>query len=436
MEAAMDGSIRPRRRRIERGIYEEPNGKYAVCVMVAAKPRFRTIDARTLTEARRQRALLQTLGELGELPLSPSLTFGAVAARWLADFEAKVAIGTRSERTLDLYRSQLRLHLVPQLSRRRIAAITPDDVVAVTRQLFARGLSPWSVKRILGALSSVFSYSLRRGYINQHPFRCLERDERPHPIGSDQRVLTRSELARLFAACPRRDQPFLLTGVFTGMRLSELLALGWEDVDFAAGVIRVRHQLAHGRRGVPPRRIPPKTRASTREIPLLPQLAVVLREHKRGSHIRAGTDYVFATARGTPFLHGNVSRRVLRRAATDAGLDRDGRRVRFHDLRHTFASHLIIDIRLDVVQVSRILGHARTSMTLDTYTHLFEAARHGADVRAELARSDFASLLTPALEPRLEAGEHLRSTNTAHPKRLPNAARKRRHCAPIARAAT
>ena len=60
------------------------------------------------------------LGELGELPLSPTLTFGAIAARWLADFEAKVAIGARSERTLDLYRLDLRLHLLPQLSRRRI----------------------------------------------------------------------------------------------------------------------------------------------------------------------------------------------------------------------------------------------------------------------------------------------------------------------------
>lgn len=82
-----------------------------------------------------------------------------------------------------------------------------------------------------------------------------------------------------------------------------------------------------------------------------------------------------ATARGTPFLHHNISKRVLRRAAVDAGLDSDGgQRVRFHDLRHTFASHLIIDIRLDGIQASRILGHARTSMTLDTYTHLFEQA--------------------------------------------------------------
>jgi hypothetical protein len=108
---------------------------------------------------------------------------------------------------------------------------------------------------------------------------------------------------------------------------------------------------------------------------------------------------VFATGNGPPFLHHNVFKRVLRRAAVDAGLDGDDRRVRFHDLRHTFASHLIADIHLDVMQVSRIVGHARTSMTLDTYTHLFEEARHGADVRAELAKSEFANLLAHTVEP-------------------------------------
>src|SRR5205823_3111209 len=138
---------------------------------------------------------------------------------------------------------------------------------------------------------------------------------------SDQRVLTQTELGRLFAACPRRYRPLLLTGAFTGMRLSEVLALSWSDIDFVAGVIHVRRQLARGRCGVPPHRIPPKTRASVREIPLLPQLAAVLRHHKRGSPFTRGSDYVFATGNGTPFLHHNVSKRVLRRAASGAGLD-------------------------------------------------------------------------------------------------------------------
>jgi integrase len=398
-------------------------------VRVDGRARFRTLEAATLVEALRQREALQRAGQLGDLPLSPRLTFAEVAGRRLAEFEAKVTAGERRDRTLDLYRSQLFRHLLPRLGRRRLALLTADDVGAVARELQADGLSPWTVKRILGALSCVFTFALRRGYISAHPFDRLERDERPHPLRSDQRVLTQTELVRLFAACPRRYRPLLLTGAYTGMRLSEVLGLSWDDVDFAAGVIHVRHQLARGRRGVPPHRIPPKTRASVREIPLLPQLAAVLRQHKRSYRFDGGLDYVFATSHGTAFLHHNVSKRVLRRAATGAGLDRPGRRVRFHDLRHTFASHLIIDIRLDVVQVSRILGHARTSMTLDTYTHLFEEARHGADLRAELAKSDFANLLSVAVGTRLQAGEHLRLTRAAAPRRLPNTAVNRHRCA-------
>jgi integrase len=422
-----------RRRRVARGVYQQPNGKYAVCVRVEGRPRFRTLEATSLDQAQVQRELLQRLAHIGELPLSPRLTFGEVAARWLAEFETKVIAGERRDRTFDLYRSQLHRHLLPRLGRRRLVLITADDVVAVARELQTEGLSPWTVKRILGALSCVFTFALRRGYIATHPFHRLERDERPHPLRSDQRVLTRAELTRLFAACPRRYRPLLVTGAYTGVRLSEVLGLAWDDVDFSAGVIHVRHQLARGRRGVPPHRILPKTRASVREIPLLPQLAAVLRQHKRSSSFTSGADYVFATSNGTPFLHHNISKRVLRRTAAAAGLDGPDRRVRFHDLRHTFASHLIIDIRLDVVQVSRILGHARTSMTLDTYTHLFEAARHGADVRAELARSDFANLLTHTLEPRLHSAKQPHATRAATPRRPPSPSAERRGCRPRVR---
>jgi integrase len=239
-----------RRRRVARGIYQQPNGKYAVCVRVGGRARFRTLEASTLVEARVQRELLQRAGRLGDLPLSPRLTFAEVAGRWLAEFEAKVAAGERRERTLDLYRSQLFRHLLPRLDRRRLALMTADDVVLVTRELQADGLSPWTIKRILGALSCVFTFALRRGYISAHPFDRLERDERPHPLPSEQRVLTQTELARLFAACPRRYRPLLLTGAYTGMRLSEVLGLSWDDIDFAAGVLHVRHQLARGRRCV------------------------------------------------------------------------------------------------------------------------------------------------------------------------------------------
>jgi integrase len=127
-------------------------------------------------------------------------------------------------------------------------------------------------------------------------------------------VLSQGELARLLRSCPKRYRPLLATAALTGLRLSELLALSWHDVDLAAAVVHVRHQLARRRRSVRPHRVPPKTPASQREIPLLPQLAAVLRAHKRASRFTACSDYVFATGRGTPFLHHNVSKRVLRRA--------------------------------------------------------------------------------------------------------------------------
>src|SRR5438094_7099090 len=90
------------------------------------------------------------------------LTFAEAADRWLADFEAKVTAGERRDRTLDLYRSQLHCHLLPRLGRRQLALITTGDVVAVMHELQTERLSPWTIKRILGALSCVFTFALRR----------------------------------------------------------------------------------------------------------------------------------------------------------------------------------------------------------------------------------------------------------------------------------
>jgi hypothetical protein len=91
----MPSSGDSRRVRVERGIYQQPNGKYAVCVRVDGRARFRTVEAATLLEAMRQRELLQSSGRLGDLPLSPRLTFAEVAGRWLAGIStARSSIAT------------------------------------------------------------------------------------------------------------------------------------------------------------------------------------------------------------------------------------------------------------------------------------------------------------------------------------------------------
>jgi hypothetical protein len=158
-----------RRRRVARGIYQQGNGRYAVCVMVDGQPRCHTLSAATISEARRQREPLQSVARIGELPVSPRLTFAEVAERWLADFEVKVAAGERRERTFDLYRSQRNRHLLPKLGRRRLRLITADDVVALMRKLQADGLSPWTIKRILGALSCVFAFPELLGACRRRP---------------------------------------------------------------------------------------------------------------------------------------------------------------------------------------------------------------------------------------------------------------------------
>jgi integrase len=199
----------------------------------------------------------------------------------------------------------------------------------------------------------------------------------------------------LLAACLPTYRPLLATALYSGMRLSELLGLTWAELDLGEGLIQVRYQLSRAREDKPARRVRLKTAAAVREIPLLPQLGALLKQHKLASPHSRDADYVFCTALGTPLGARNVERRGLGRAADLAGLNPEELpRLRVHDLRHTFASHLIVDLKLDVAQVSKILGHARPSITLDTYTHLFERAAHAADIRDRMATSEFGNLLS------------------------------------------
>ena len=182
-----------------------------------------------------------------------------------------------------------------------------------------------------------------------------------------------------------------MTALYTGMRISELLALTWADIDFGAGVIHVRAALTRARKGVPAQRVQPKTAAAVRDIPLVAELSALLRDQRQTTPFADTDDYVFPTANRTPLGHRNVESHALQRAAAAAALEA----VRFHDLRHTFASHLIVDLGLDVAQVSRILGHASVTTTLNIYTHLFDDARHTTEIRTQMAASPFARLLEP-----------------------------------------
>jgi integrase len=112
-------------------------------------------------------------------------------------------------------------------------------------------------------------------------------------------------------------------------------------------------------------------------------LADQLKSHRREAFVAgcaAQEDFVFQTSKGTPFNYRNVATRGLDKAAADAGLNRPGvPKLTFHDLRHSYGSHVVRQ-GLDPVRAARQMGHARPSITLDIYAHEFEEARGKDDI--------------------------------------------------------
>lgn len=377
--------------RVERGIYRQPNGKYAVCFMLEGKPRFRTVGY-DLELARKERKTLARAASFGVLAGTPRLDFAKLAGFWLSRFELRVAAGQRRERTLQAHQYQLRTHLLPALAHRPARSITATEVAELIEALRRQGRSERTIAGALHTLHNVMRFAARNDWIAENPVAKLEHDERPHPKRRPPRVLGQQEIVALLGACSPSARTPIATALYTGVRISELLGLIWSDIDLRSGTLHVRAQLSLAKAGRPAQRVAPKTPAAVRQIPLTPGLVRLLTEHRGSSRFAAPDDWVFATRHGTPRSQRNVHRQ-LAAVLERAGIDQSTGRLRFHDLRHTFASHLILDVGRDVVQVSRLLGHASPVTTLRVYAHMFDHARHTHELRAQMARSVFASLL-------------------------------------------
>jgi integrase len=334
---------------------------------------WRTVNG-GLEEAKSAQAEMVVRKGTGERIEPTRLTFEQAASRWL---DSKLRL---REKTRTGYEGALRNHLLPALGRKPIHAITEDDIARLIRQLEAKGMKPWSIRgQALTPLSGIFKHAVRRGWRSDNPVRNLEADEKPAIESRPKRILEEGEIRRLIEKTPTKYEAVIRTAVFTGLRLGELLGLKWSDVDFTAGVIRVRRQLTQqGELG------DPKTSSGKRDVVMFPDLGRSLRKHRLASPFSAEDDFVFATREGTPHLQGNVTKRGLDKAAMAAELTRPGEpKLRMHDLRHCFASMLIRE-GADVVFVARQLGHANPAITLRVYAHLFDSEAQAKRMRDSL----------------------------------------------------
>jgi integrase len=302
------------------------------------------------------------------------------AQRWLATVEADKARGTyvdpeagkRTFRdfaeqwqagqvhrttTAELVASHLRRHILPAFGDRGLSSVKPSDVQAWVAGL---PLAPSTVAVVHQHLTAIFAAAVEDGLLAKSPCRGvrLPKVEKPRVIPP-----TVETVARVTEAMPERYRALVTLAAGTGLRQGEALGLTWGHVDLDAQVLRVEQQLVTTN-GKAPYLAPPKTAASRRRVPLPDVVAGALSEH-REAFPPGPEGLIFTDDLGRP-IRRNGFGKLWRVSVRDAGVDS----MKFHDLRHFYAS-LLIRHGESVKVVQARLGHASAAETLDTYSHLW-----------------------------------------------------------------
>jgi integrase len=294
----------------------------------------------------------------------------------VADFvrgrvDAWEAKGDISARTAQRYRQLVENQIVPHLGNKVLQRLEPLDIEGWHAALRTSGKMRGEgglAARTIGHAHRVLGKALRDAVKNKMVGRNVASEE-PAPKIDDNEMVIVQDVPALVKRLPDwRLGTVAMVSLFTGMRLGETLALRWSRVDLDAKVAQVREALeqtkAHGIRFKTA-----KTKASRRDITLPDILVDVLREHRKAAlelrmQLGAGKlpddALLFATMDGLP-----VSPNAVSAAWADFHPE-----ATFHALRHTHASQLI-DAGVDIVTISKRLGHAKPDITLRIYAHLF-----------------------------------------------------------------
>ncbi len=270
---------------------------------------------------------------------------------------AKRAAG-RKPSTIEAYSYWLRIHIVDFFGPTAVGEITRDDVSGFAAALERKGLAPKSRANALGTLHSLIEFAIDEGWmVGENP---VKRIEKPALATTDPDVhfLETEEVEALLRAVPddplgRVERVMYLAAAMTGMRQGELFALRWRDVDWSARRIRVRRNFVRGEFGTP------KSKRSSRSVPLASRVATELELLSQTSPYKRDDDLVFAHPEtGKPIDRSKLLKRfkaALRRA--------DVRAVRFHDLRHTFGTRMAAQgVPMRVLQ--ELMGHRDFKTTL------------------------------------------------------------------------
>ena len=310
-----------------------------------------------LTRAQAERALRKLIDSESRAVRVERITLGEAGRRYV---ESREALG-RSPVTIEDYRSVVRVHFAPffgEISIDRISALDVERYMADKRRA---GRSTKSIGNDLGLLSSILRHAIRRGWRTrpENPVDAVERPRVPRRSPNLQ-FLDQTELEALLEACldteiGRQDRVMYLVAGMAGLRQGELLGLRWYSVDWAAMKIRAgrdTYTRGHMKEGG-------KTSAAGRGVPMAPRVARELELHFQRAQFTDDAALVFPNpTTGTPQQRSEVHRR-FKRTLKRAGLREE---MKFHGLRHTFATRLAAS-GVPLVKLQEWLGHEDAATT-------------------------------------------------------------------------
>jgi len=272
--------------------------------------------------------------------------------------------------TVDRYQRTFRLYLSPALKGKDLGAISRDDVKKLVYAMVSAGKSRNSVKAALTPLIEMFNHAVEDGHLAVNPaMRVIKRTHTEGANGEKKAdFLTREELWLLLQTCQEYFPdyyPFILLLARTGLRLGEAIAVQWGDIDMHGRFIEVKRAFSGPLLSTPKNGKPRRVDMS---LQLTATLKTLLVERKKETLQRGWSDvpaWAFISEEGTPYNRGNFRWRIWYKLLEKAGL----RRIRIHDLRHTYAS-LLLQNGESLVYVKDQMGHYSIQLTVDTYGHL------------------------------------------------------------------
>jgi integrase len=283
-----------------------------------------------LAEAKSWRADATVALRKGTMRTPSKVTLRQAADAWVEGAKAGTILTRSGDRykpsAIRSYDAALRDRLLPDFGGAKLSEIQRADVQDLADRLLGQGLDPSTIRNALMPLRAIYRRAVARGEVAVNPTTGLEL---PAVRGRRDRIASAEEAGKLLAALPESDRALWATALYAGLRRGELLALRWEDVDLAGGVIHVERAW-DVREGV----VEPKSRAGRRAVPVAAALRDYLVEHKLRSGRSAGL--IFGRTDEIPFEPVSVRARAIS-AWTAAGVQPLG----LHEARHTFASLMI-----------------------------------------------------------------------------------------------